>query len=100
MGIMSAENLKIIGELALSGSVVTISSLSRTSLVATSMSMPYSNSRVMIETFSFDFEVMCFRSSTPLSVFSKGRVMLFSISSALAPAYVVMTMIEFDSISG
>ena len=43
----------------------TTSNLSRTSLVATSISVPYSNSRVTIEMFSLDCEVICFRSLTP-----------------------------------
>ena len=49
------------------------------------MSMPYSNVSVMMEMFSFDCDVMCFKSLTPLSIFSSGRVTLVSMSSALAP---------------
>ena len=86
MGIMSVENLNMMGVFTPSGSVVTISSLSRTSFVATSISVPYSNSSVTTDMFSFEAEVMCFRWSTPLSEFSNGLVTLFSISSALAPS--------------
>jgi hypothetical protein len=83
---MSVLNLKMIGVSASSGSdELTMSSLSRTSLVMTSMSWPYSNSSVMSEVFSDDFDVICFRLLTALSVFSSGRVTLFSISEALAP---------------
>ena len=87
IGISSAPNLKIIGLPTSSGNAdSTISNLSRTSLVATSMSIPNSNSRVIIEIFSFDCDVICFKSSQLLSTFSKGLVTLFSISEALAPA--------------
>ena len=85
IGMSSVPNLNRIGFCAPSGSVVTRSSLSRTSLVATSMSMPYSNVSVMMEMFSFDCDVMCFKSLTPLSIFSSGRVTFVSMSSALAP---------------
>ncbi len=87
IGIMSVENLKIIGFSASSGSIDdTMSSLSRTSLVSTSMSSPYSNSSVITEIFSRDLDVMCLRSFTALSTFSSGRVTFCSISWALAPA--------------
>ena len=86
IGIMSAENLKMIGVLISSGNADDImSSLSRTSFVKSSMSYPYSNSSVMIEMFSREFDVMCLRCSTEFSVFSSGRVTLFSMSDALAP---------------
>ncbi len=86
IGIMSVENLKIIGVSASSGiEDDTMSSLSRTSLVSTSMSFPYSNSRVMTDMFSRDAEVMCFRSLTELRTFSSGRVTFCSISWAEAP---------------
>ena len=55
IGISSALNLKMVGRDAPSGSVeLTISSLSRTLLVASSMSVPYSNVRVSKEMFSLD----------------------------------------------
>ncbi len=79
---------------------LTISSLSRTSFVNTSMLCPYSNSRVITEIFSEDLDVICFRLLTEFSVFSSGRVTLFSISEALAPLYDVITMMVFVSISG
>ena len=86
MGIMSVENLKMMGVSASSGSMdETMSSLSRTSLVRTSMSLPYSNSRVITEMFSRLLEVMCLRSLTALSTFSSGRVTFCSMSAALAP---------------
>ena len=70
----------------LSGNIeVTISSLSLTSFVATSISIPYSNSRTTTETFSFEVDEICLRSLTLLSTFSKGLVTLFSISEAFAP---------------
>ena len=86
IGIMSAENLKMIGVLTPSGNADEImSSLSRTSFVKSSMSYPYSNSSVTIDMFSRDFDDMCLRCSTEFSVFSRGRVTLFSMSDALAP---------------
>ena len=86
IGISSAPNLKIIGVLASSGRVLfTSSNLSLTSLVATSISIPYSNVRVITEEFSFELDVMCLRLLTPFKVFSSGLVTLFSISDALAP---------------
>ena len=79
---------------------LTMSSLSRTSLVSTSMSCPYSNSSVMTEMFSDEREVICFRLLTEFSVFSNGRVTLFSMSLALAPLYEVITMMVLVSMSG
>ena len=49
---------------------------------------------------SRDYDVTCFRSVTVLSVFSNGRVMLVSMSSALAPPYDVITIIALVSMSG
>ena len=101
IGIMSVENLKIIGVSESSGSIDdTMSSLSRTSLVRTSISSPYSNSRVITDMFSRDFDVMCLRLLTELSTFSSGRVTFCSMSCALAPVYVVITMMVLVSISG
>ena len=101
IGIMSVENLKIIGVSESSGSMDdTMSSLSRTSFVSTSMSSPYSNSSVITEIFSLDFDVMCLRLLTELSTFSSGRVTFCSMSCALAPEYVVITIRVFVSISG
>ena len=54
-------------------------------LLSTSISSPYSNSRVITDMFSRDFEVMCLRSFTALRLFSSGRVTFCSISGALAP---------------
>ena len=86
IGIMSESNFRMMGVLTASGSAeVIIFSLSRTSLVRSSMSCPYSNSSVMSDIFSAEREVMCLRLATELSVLSKGRVTLFSISDALAP---------------
>ena len=98
---MSVENLNMIGFSLSSGSVdFTMSSLSRTSLVSTSMSYPYSNSRVMTEVFSREADVICFRCSTELRVFSSGFVTFCSMSSALAPGYMVMTISVLVSMSG
>ena len=77
-----------------------MSILSRTSLVATSISVPYSNSSVTIERFSFDCEDMSLRSLTVLSVFSMILVTFVSISEALAPGYEVSTIIVLVSIFG
>ena len=86
MGMSSALNLKMVGEEAPSGRVwLAIDSLSRTSFVATSMSVPYSNSRVRTEMFSRELDVMSFRFATPFREFSRTFVRLFSTSSALAP---------------
>ena len=79
---------------------LTMSSLSRTSLVRTSISLPNSNSNVINDIFSEEREVICFRLLTAFNVFSSGRVTLFSISEALAPGYAVITMIVFVSMSG
>lgn len=101
IGIMSVENLNIIGFSDSSGSIdFTISSLSRTSLVSTSISYPYSNSSVITEVFSRDSDVICLRCSTELREFSRGLVTFCSISSALAPGYIVITMMVFVSMSG
>ena len=62
-----------------------MSILSRTLLVAVSMSMPLSNSKESTEVFSREVEERCFRSGTAFSVFSKVLEMLVSISAALAP---------------
>ena len=101
MGIMSVENLKMMGFSTSSGSIdSTMSSLSRTSLVSTLISYPYSNSRVMTDVFSREVDVMCLRCSTELSVFSSGLVTFCSISLALAPGYIVITMMVLVSMSG
>ena len=86
MGISSALNLKITGVEAPSGKFeFTMSSLSRTSLVADSISIPYLNVRVRKDRFSLDWEFRSFRSATPFKAFSRTLVRLFSTSSALAP---------------
>ena len=54
----------------------------------------------MTEVFSREVEVMCLRCSTELSVFSRGFVTFCSISFALAPGYIVITMMVFVSMSG
>ncbi len=101
IGIISVENLKMIGFSASSGNIDdTMSSLSLTSFVSTSISSPYSNSRVITEIFSRDLDVICFKSLTELRTFSSGRVTFCSISEALAPVYVVITIKVFVSISG
>ena len=98
---MSVLNLKMIGLSASSGKLdLTISSLSRTSLVSTSISSPNSNSIVITEIFSLDLEVICFRLLTVFKTFSIGRDTLFSTSAALAPGYAVMTIKVLVSISG
>ena len=82
----SMPNLKSTGTEAPSGrDEFTRSSLSRMLLQASSMSVPYSNSRTTMDTFSFDLEVMSFKSSTLFKVFSRTFVRLFSMSEALAP---------------
>ena len=86
MGMSSALNLKMVGLEAPSGNWdLIMSSLSRTSLVATSMSVPYWNSSVRSETFSREEEVTSFRLATELREFSSSLVRLVSTSSALAP---------------
>ena len=50
--------------------------------------------------FSFELLVICFKCSTELRVFSRGRVTFCSISCELAPEYVVITMMVFVSMSG
>ena len=86
MGMSSALNLNMVGTEAPSGSTeLTISSLSRTSLVASSMSIPYSNCRVSIEMFSLEREVSSLRLATPLREFSRVLVRFCSMSEALAP---------------
>ena len=91
----------MIGVSALSGNALfTMSSLSRTSFVSTSMSLPYSNSSVITDMFSRDFEVMCFRSLTAFRLFSSGRVTFCSMSAALAPEYEVITIKVLVSMSG
>ena len=77
-----------------------MSSLSLTSFVASSMSVPYSNSSVRMEMFSRELEVTSLRSWTPLREFSSTFVRLFSTSSAEAPGYEDITIITLDSISG
>ena len=85
-GMSSMPNLKSTGTDAPSGrDELTRSSLSLMLLQASSMSVPYSNSRTTMETFSFELEVMSLRSATPLSVFSSTFVRLFSMSEALTP---------------
>ena len=49
------------------------------------VSMPYSNSRVRMLTFSFDREVSFLRFATPFSEFSRSFVRFCSMSAALAP---------------
>ena len=98
IGMSSALNLKMIGSDAPSGSTeFTMSSLSRTSFVATSISTPSTNSRVMSEMFSLEVELRFFRSLTPFREFSRTFVRLVSISSALAPGYDDMTITTFAS---
>ena len=94
-------NLKMVGLPAPSGRYCrTMSNLSRTLFVASSISMPYSNCSVMTDTFSFDDDERCFKSLTPLRVFSKVLVIFVSISSALAPEYDVITMMALVPMSG
>ena len=98
IGMSSALNLKMNGSEAPSGRTeFTISSLSRTSFVATSMSTPSMNLRTIRDMFSFDVDVISLRSLTPLRVFSRTLVKLVSISSALAPGYDDITMMTFAS---
>ena len=98
IGMSSALNLKIIGSDAPSGRTeFTISSLSRTSFVATSMSTPSTNSRMIIEMFSFELDDRFLRSLTAFREFSSTLVRLVSMSSALAPGYDDMTIITFAS---
>ena len=86
IGMSSALNLKMVGLVAPSGREDFImSSLSRTSLVATSISTPYWNSSVSRDTFSRDDEVTSLRLATELREFSSSLVRLVSTSSALAP---------------
>ena len=73
---------------------------SRISLAPSLRSEPYSNSTVIIDTLSCDLEVSFLRLLTVLRLSSSTRVMLVSISAALAPGYIVMTEICGISISG
>ena len=73
---------------------------SRISLAPSLRSEPYSNSTVIIETLSCDLEVSFLRLLTVLRLSSSTRVMLVSMSAALAPGYIVMTEIWGISISG
>ena len=101
IGRSSALNLKMTGIVAPSGSSeLTRSSLSLTSFVATSISTPHSNSSIIRQMFSLDWEVMSFRSLTPLRAFSRTFERLVSMSSALAPGYEDMTIITLASNSG
>ena len=50
--------------------------------------------------FSLEVEEMCFKCSTEFRVFSKGFVTFCSISFALAPGYIVITIIVLVSMSG
>ena len=101
MGMSSALNLKMTGRDAPSGRAeFTASSLSRTLLVASSMSVPYSKVSVSRETFSLDLEVSSLRFSTPFRAFSSTLVRLVSMSAALAPGYDAMTMMVLESDSG
>ncbi len=54
----------------------------------------------MTEVFSRLVLDTCFRCSTELRVFSSGLVTFCSISLALAPGYMVITMIVLVSMSG
>ena len=54
----------------------------------------------MTEVFSRESDVICLRCSTELRVFSRGLVMFCSMSSALAPGYIVITIIVLVSMSG
>ena len=101
MGMSSALNLKMTGVVAPSGRTeFTMSSLSRTLLVASSISVPYSNSRVIMLTFSLLWELSFLRFSTLLREFSRSLVRLVSISDALAPWYELMTIMVLASKSG
>ena len=54
----------------------------------------------MTEVFSRLVDVTCFRCSTEFRVFSRGFVTFCSISLALAPGYMVITMMVLVSMSG
>ena len=85
-GLFNIVPSSVLGADAPSGKVeLTISNLSRTSLVADSMSIPYLKVRVRKARFSLDWEFRSFRSATPFKAFSRTFVRLFSTSSALAP---------------
>ena len=99
--VLIGKDTRISGDMLEEGSAcVTMSSLSRTSLVASLMSMPYSNSNEMTDMFSFDVEERCFKLLTLLRAFSKGFVTLVSMSAALAPEYEVTTKMVFSPMSG
>ena len=101
IGMSSILNLNIVGVLTASGSIcATMSNLSRTSFVASVISMPYSNSNEMTDMFSLEVEERCFKLLTPLRAFSKGLLTLVSMSAALAPEYDVTTNIVFSPMSG
>ena len=86
MGMSSMLNFRRKGWLAPSGSICEVMSrLSRMSLQAWSISVPYSNSRMSMDTFSRERDVMSFRFSTLFRLFSSIFVRLFSTSVALAP---------------
>ena len=97
----SALNLNMTGIEAPSGNTeLTMSSLSRTLLVASSMSVPYSKVSVSSDTFSLERELSSLRFSTPFKAFSSTLVRLVSISAALAPGYEDITMMVLESNSG
>ena len=78
----------------------TMSMYERTSFTASSMFVPHSSSRVTTEMLSFEREVISFSPSTEFKLFSNTLVMLVSISVALAPGYVHITITYGGSISG
>src|SRR5215217_1985405 len=74
--------------------------LSRTSLAAVSKSASRSNSTVMLLLPTELVEVILRIPGTPLMAFSKGSVICDSITSELAPVYVVRTLIMGGSTEG
>ena len=79
-------NSTIAGSSAASGnSGLAMSTFSRTSCRASVMSIPASNSAVMLETLSTDCEVSVLMSEILFSSSSRGRVISVSMSSGATP---------------
>jgi hypothetical protein len=89
------------GSLALPGSSARMRvTASRTSFTARSMSLPKTNSTVVLDTPSWTLEVMCTTSPTVATEFSTMRVTWVSISAGAAPVSVTVTVTYGMSTSG
>ncbi len=101
MGVLSASALETRGGSASVGSLpIACDTRSRTSFAARSRSVSRSNSAVMVLRPSRLVEVSLRIPSTALTDASSGSVIWLSITSALAPAYEVLTVITAGSTDG